>query len=142
MATGYTGTVHFTSTDPQAVLPADYTFTAGDRGTFTFTATLETAGTQSITATDANNAPSPAARRASPSRPASASTLTVTGAPSTATAGAAFDFTVTAYDPFGNVATGYTGTVDLTSSDPPPPSCRPPTPSSPPTTARTPSRPR
>ena len=26
--------------------------------------------------------------------------------------------TVTAYDAYGNVATGYTGTVDLTSSDP------------------------
>ena len=29
--TGYTGTVHFTSTDGQAVLPANYTFTAGRR---------------------------------------------------------------------------------------------------------------
>ena len=36
-ATGYTGTVHFTSTDGQAVLPADYTFTAGDAGIHTFT---------------------------------------------------------------------------------------------------------
>ena len=30
--TGYRGTVHFTSSDPQAVLPADYTFTAADQG--------------------------------------------------------------------------------------------------------------
>src|SRR5204863_3728849 len=30
--TGYAGTVHFTSSDPQAVLPADYTFTAADQG--------------------------------------------------------------------------------------------------------------
>ena len=36
-ATGYTGTVHFTSSDGQAVLPADYTFAAGDNGTHTFT---------------------------------------------------------------------------------------------------------
>src|SRR5207302_8895489 len=28
--TGYTGTVHFTSSDAQAVLPADYAFTAAD----------------------------------------------------------------------------------------------------------------
>jgi hypothetical protein len=35
-ATRYVGTVHFTSSDPQAVLPADYTFTPGDSGTHTF----------------------------------------------------------------------------------------------------------
>src|SRR5262249_41398496 len=29
---GYTGTVHFTSSDPLAVLPGDYTFTAADKG--------------------------------------------------------------------------------------------------------------
>src|SRR5207248_1340070 len=51
-APGYTGTVHFTSSDAQAVLPADYTFTAADAGTHTFSITLKKAGTQSITATD------------------------------------------------------------------------------------------
>src|SRR5207248_3727557 len=49
---GYTGTVHFTSTDLLATLPADYTFTAADNGTHTFTATLRTGGAQSLTATD------------------------------------------------------------------------------------------
>src|SRR5206468_3200047 len=43
IATGYTGTVHFTSTDTQAALPADYTFTAADAGVHTFTVTLKTA---------------------------------------------------------------------------------------------------
>src|SRR5262249_46853111 len=42
--TGYTGTVHFASNDLQAVLPADYTFSAADQGSHTFTATLKTAG--------------------------------------------------------------------------------------------------
>ncbi|HEY3321297.1 MAG TPA: kelch repeat-containing protein [Planctomycetota bacterium] len=51
-AVGYTGTVHFTSSDPQAVLPGDYTFTAADQGVQSFSVTLKTAGTQSITATD------------------------------------------------------------------------------------------
>src|SRR5262249_25269242 len=51
-ARGYRGTVHFTSSDAQAALPADYTFTAGDSGVHAFSATLKTAGTQSITATD------------------------------------------------------------------------------------------
>jgi hypothetical protein len=50
--TGYTGTVHFASNDLQAVLPADHTFTAADQGRHTFTATLKTAGNESITATD------------------------------------------------------------------------------------------
>ena len=51
-ATGYLGTVRFTSNDSQAVLPADYTFTSSDHGVHTFSATLKTAGTRSITATD------------------------------------------------------------------------------------------
>jgi hypothetical protein len=56
VATGYTGTLHLTSSDVLAVLPADYTFTASDAGKHTFTATLNTKGTQSITATDTASA--------------------------------------------------------------------------------------
>lgn len=53
-ASGYTGTIHFTSSDSAAVLPANYTFVADDNGTHTFTngVTLKTAGTQAIIATD------------------------------------------------------------------------------------------
>jgi uncharacterized repeat protein (TIGR02543 family) len=50
--TDYTGTVHFSSSDSQAVLPADYTFGSTDNGTHSFIATLKTAGNQSISATD------------------------------------------------------------------------------------------
>src|SRR5439155_11789809 len=50
--TGYLGTIHFTSSDAQGVLPANYTFTATDKGSHTFTVTLKTAGSQSIAATD------------------------------------------------------------------------------------------
>jgi hypothetical protein len=49
---GYRGTVYFTSSDPQAVLPADYTFTAADAGVHTFSAALYSPGNESITATD------------------------------------------------------------------------------------------
>ena len=52
IATGYLGTVHFTSSDGAAVLPADYSFQAGDNGTHTFSVTLNTAGSQTVTATD------------------------------------------------------------------------------------------
>ena len=47
--TSYTGTVHFTSTDGAAMLPANTTLSAG---TGTFQATLVTPGNQTITATD------------------------------------------------------------------------------------------
>ena len=50
--THYIGTVQFKSSDPRAVLPANYTFTSTDAGHHTFSITLNTLGTQSITATD------------------------------------------------------------------------------------------
>lgn len=49
VATNYSGTMHFTSSDPAAVLPHDSTLT---NGTGSFSATLINAGTQIITATD------------------------------------------------------------------------------------------
>jgi hypothetical protein len=48
----YRGTVHFTSSDPAALLPADYTFTSKDQGRHTFTVTLNTVGPETVTATD------------------------------------------------------------------------------------------
>ena len=50
--TGYTGRVHFTGGDPNAILPQDYTFTAADAGQATFTATFNSFGVRSITITD------------------------------------------------------------------------------------------
>jgi hypothetical protein len=57
-AVGYTGTVTFSSADPYgATLPADYPFLAADHGVHTFQdgATLYTAGTWDVTATDLAN---------------------------------------------------------------------------------------
>ncbi|HET9182890.1 MAG TPA: hypothetical protein VFP59_12205 [Candidatus Angelobacter sp.] len=51
----YRGTVHFTSGDAGATLPADYTFTAADAGKHTFPFTLSLLGNQTITATDARS---------------------------------------------------------------------------------------
>ncbi len=48
--TGYQGTVHFTSSDAQAVLPANTTLANGWWGAFSVT--LKTAGSQTITASD------------------------------------------------------------------------------------------
>jgi hypothetical protein len=54
--TSYTGTAAFSSTehDPAVMLPAQYTFTAGDNGTHTFSggATLFTPGQKTMTVTD------------------------------------------------------------------------------------------
>ena len=51
-ATGYLGTVHFTSTDAMAILPANYTFTVANAGVHTFSVTLKSAGSQSVRARD------------------------------------------------------------------------------------------
>ncbi|HEV8062993.1 MAG TPA: hypothetical protein VGP68_24140, partial [Gemmataceae bacterium] len=52
---GYTGTISFSSSDPNAVLPANYPFTATDAGVHTFNITLETAGSQSISVADTSD---------------------------------------------------------------------------------------
>jgi hypothetical protein len=116
-ATGYRGIVTFTSSDGKAVLPGNYTFTAGDNGSHKFNATLKTAGTQSLTTTDTKLSTSTGSQTGITVNPAAASTLVVAGFPSPVTAGTAGSFTVTAYDPYGNIATGYTGTIHFTSSD-------------------------
>ena len=122
-------------------MPANYTFTAADNGVHTFTGlTLKTAGSQTVTATDTV-------------------TTSITGIghrggqpgggqhpgghrlPTSATAGVPINVTVTAKDPYGNTATGYTGTVHFTSSDSQTAvHCRPTTPSPPPTPGCTPSQ--
>jgi hypothetical protein len=116
VATGYTGTVHFTSTDAQAGLPTDYTFMSGDGGVHTFNVVLKTSGTQSLIVTDRATSSLTATQSGIAVTAAAAATFTVTGYPA-ATAGTAQTFTVTARDAFGNVATSYRGTVRLTSSD-------------------------
>ncbi len=114
--TNYTGTVHFTSSDGQAVLPADYVFTAADAGRHTFSATLKTAGTQSITATDATTASVTGTDGGLTVNPAAASKFILT-APVSVSAGTAFSLTLTVEDAYGNVVTGYSGTVHFSSTD-------------------------
>src|SRR5262249_46387417 len=82
----------------------------------TFSATLKTAGTQSITVTDAENASLHGMQSGIMVNPAAASALVLMG-PNRVRAGVAFSMTVTAYDAYGNVATGYRGTLHFTSTD-------------------------
>jgi hypothetical protein len=119
VAAGYTGTVHFTSSDKTAGLPADYPFTAADQGVHTFTGgvTLKKAASSTVTATDTGT--STITGKATLSvQAAAASHFAVTASPTSPTAGTAISVTVTALDPYGNLAVGYLGTVPFTSSDP------------------------
>jgi hypothetical protein len=114
--TSFLDTVVFSSTDKHAILPASYTFTSTDAGVHSFSATLKTAGTQTITAKDTLHAAITGSESGIIVNPASANHLKVS-APTSSIAGAAFSITVTALDPYGNTATGYTGTAHFTSSD-------------------------
>jgi len=110
----YAGRVQFTSTDTSAtvVLPADSTLTNGQG---TFSATLTKAGPQTITGTDTIT-PSITGNASVSVQPADAARLTL-DAPSAARAGQSFPVTLTLTDQFGNLASGYRGTVRFTSSD-------------------------
>ena len=110
----YAGTVRTTSSDTQAVFsPTSSTLT---NGSGTFSATLKTAGPQTITATDTVNA-SISGISISITVSAGAATSLSVGAPAAAAAGTSFNFTVTALDAWSNVATSYSGTVHFTSTD-------------------------
>jgi hypothetical protein len=119
VVTGYAGTVHFTSSDAAAALPHNYTFVAADHGTHTFSATLNTVGTQSLTATDTATHTITGGQSGIVVNPAptTATALSVTGYPTPVTAGTPGTFTVTATDGHGHVVTGYAGTIHFTSGD-------------------------
>jgi hypothetical protein len=116
-ATGYLGTIHFSSTDTKAVLPADYTFVAADKGVHAFSGglALKTAGSRSVTATDKTTSSIKGSQTVTVT-PAAAKTLLVSTA-NPYVAGAGHTVTVTAKDVYGNTATGYRGTIHFTSSD-------------------------
>ena len=118
-ATSYTGTIHFTSSDGQAALPSDYTFTVADSGIHIFSGvTLSTPGNQTITATDtANAAVTGTSAPVNVVVPLTATHFSV-AAPASATAGNAFSTTVTPLNAANQTSTGYTGTVVFTSTDP------------------------
>ena len=111
--TGYAGTVHFSSSDGQAVLPGNSPLSSG---TGTFGVTLKTAGGQTVTATDTVTS-SLTGQVPITVNPAGAAHLVLSG-PSSTTSGSSFSLAVSAFDNFENLATGYTGTVHFTSTDP------------------------
>src|SRR5262245_37089384 len=106
-------TVHFASSDPQAVLPKDSPLT---NGTGTFQVTLKTAGNQTATVSDTTSGLTSGTLNSLSVSSGAANRFSVSG-PSAATVSIPINATVTALDDFANVVTSYSGTVHLTSSD-------------------------
>jgi gliding motility-associated-like protein len=109
--TDYTGTITFTSTDPQSVLPASFTYAGGNNGVNTFSngVTLKTTGEHTLTVTGN-------------SKTGNQSTITVTPAAinhfilvanGTIVAGVPFTVTATVYDDYGNIKTNYSGSNNV-----------------------------
>ena len=114
---GYTGTVTSTDSDAPAVAsgdgpPLNHTFTAGDNGRFTFPVTFLTSGPQTLSVVDNGGL------TASATVNVNAGVATQFSVdPPPVVVGTSAPITVTAYDAYGNVATGYTGPVTLTPVD-------------------------
>jgi hypothetical protein len=112
----YRGTVHLSSSDPAAVLPADLTFGAADSGMKVVKVALRTAGVNSVSAADTTGG----IRRGTAVvtvKPGPAAVCAATQAPTSATAGTVVGMTVVIRDAFANVATSYTGTIRVTATD-------------------------
>jgi hypothetical protein len=109
----YTGTVSFASSDLKAVLPASFTFASADAGRHSFPVTLETSGLQTVTASDGHLSGTGGFSVS----PAAATTCAVLDLPASAAAGAQLGLRVAVRDAFGNAASGYAGTITLSSND-------------------------
>jgi hypothetical protein len=113
LKTNYTGTISFSSDDPIASLPANYTFTSGDAGSKTFTnqIILQTTGDHYVKVSDGSvqNQQSDISVT-----PAALSHFTVTTQHSgSETAGTAFSVTAVAYDLYNNIKTDYSGAKNV-----------------------------
>ena len=112
---GYRGPVYLTGSEPRtAATPLSYTFTAADAGTHVFTNAMSFvgAGRQTITA----GAPLMAAASGAGTGDPAAAFRRFLSAPAAIVAGVPTTITIMAFDPFGNLATGYTRTVALTAA--------------------------
>jgi ELWxxDGT repeat protein len=109
----YTGTIHFSSSDSAATLPADYTFVAADRGSHVFNIALQMPGSATLTVTDTTQ---PALSASAAVNVAPAVTHFRIDAPAGVTAGMVFGITVTALDANNRAVAGYVGTIHFTNT--------------------------
>ncbi len=114
IASGYRGTVRFTSDDPQASLPSDYTFTSSDAGQHTFSGiVLRTPGAHAVTVTDTltGNLVTSFAVQVH-------SIGLVINASSTMQTGSSQSIAILVQNDISEAVTNYTGTVHFASTDP------------------------
>jgi hypothetical protein len=97
-----------------SVSPAPFALVGGKHA---FSVTFKTAGVQSFQIVDAGNPAIVTSLGGIAVSPSKAVSISLTGLANPATAGAAATVTATAHDRFGNVATGYVGTVHFISND-------------------------
>ncbi len=114
IVTGYNGTVNVGSTDSQASLPTQVTFT---NGMATFTATLKTAALQSFQITTSPPNSITGSSNGISVVPTAPAAFVISGL-AAATPGIPTYFTVTTVDQFGNPVPYYSGDVLFTSTDP------------------------
>ena len=111
-ATGYAGTIHLATTDPNATVSAD---ALAVNGVATFTVNSLTLGSQTLSANDLADATMAASEGVS-NTPGLGVRFVVTPL-AAAVAGTSQTFQVTVYDNYGNVATGYRGLVSVGGTD-------------------------
>jgi hypothetical protein len=112
----YMGTVAITSSDPDATLPAHYTFTAADRGVHVFTETFATAGTETVTATDTSDRSLTGTASLTVDAVPAATHFAIVVEPHVY-AGEQTQVVVVALDAGNHIVKDFSGSVDFTSSD-------------------------
>ncbi|HSX42365.1 MAG TPA: carboxypeptidase regulatory-like domain-containing protein [Candidatus Saccharimonadales bacterium] len=112
----YNHTIHFTSSDAQAVVPVDYEFRSTDAGVKAFAGqlTFKTAGSQTLIVGELGGQATGGLKLSVSAGAASALNAI---APATAVAGSSITIQLRARDAYGNTATSYRGTVAFSSSD-------------------------
>ncbi|HMC68560.1 MAG TPA: hypothetical protein VKJ07_05345, partial [Mycobacteriales bacterium] len=115
-ATGYRGTVHISSDDGAALLPADFAFGSATSGTKQFSATMATAGAHTLSVADTASSSIRGGLIVQVS-PGAAASYQLSSLPATTTAGSPIAVTVTARDAHGNVATGETSSAHFSTGE-------------------------
>ena len=116
VASDYTGTVHFSSSDVTALLPTAYVFAAADANGVVLAPILHTAGAQSVGVFDTTTPTLQGSLPIAVSH-AAAATFVWSQLPSTWTAGDVGSPVLAATDAYGNVVTDFAHTVHVTCSD-------------------------
>jgi hypothetical protein len=115
---GYTDTVHFTSSDPLANLPADYPFIVGDHGKHSFSVVFHTGGEQWVKVEQHDDSAIFGEQLGiTVIVPPRMDHFDVTGVTDPIIPGNTSDISVAAMDQFGAPFTTYVGTLVFSSSD-------------------------